>query len=285
MADAATIAVLKDLLGYLIITVLMAAAVYRIIGGWLDETIRPLHGNVLARPYEWQDAVAAALLCSLLTSQLWAVEPEHAQLSQSAPSTSTAEQAISICLSSGFMLLMGLALLSFIRVFRNLDPGEMFGLRILGPKKALITAAIWIIPTFIVVTALSQISNDALAGIWHDLTPQTPVKIFQEAKSPIIHALLAFSAIIIAPLAEELLFRGYVYGVIKRYTDSYFAAAASALLFAIVHLHVGTLLPLFTLGVVLVTAYEITGSLLVPIFIHSLFNAISTALILAGYDS
>ena len=60
---------------------------------------------------------------------------------------------------------------------------------------------------------------------------------------------------------------------------------ATSLIFALVHQHIGTMVPLFSLGLVLVLAYELTGSLLVPIFIHALFNLGSTALILMGVDA
>ena len=42
-----------------------------------------------------------------------------------------------------------------------------------------------------------------------------------------------------------------------------------------VHQHVGSLFPLFLLAIGLAVAYEATGCLLVPIFMHATFNGIS----------
>ena len=41
------------------------------------------------------------------------------------------------------------------------------------------------------------------------------------------------------------------------------------------HLHLPSLLPLFLLACVLTLAYELSGSLLVPMAMHALFNAIT----------
>ena len=86
-------------------------------------------------------------------------------------------------------------------------------------------------------------------------------------------------AIVTAPLTEELLFRGFLYGVVKRITDRWFAAVFTAMIFALVHLHVGSAPPLFLLGLCLAIAYEQTGCLLVPSFMHAMFNAWNVAML------
>lgn len=285
MTDAATLAVLRDLLGFGLVATTVGVLAYRLLQPGLNAGGPHWRGNVLAGPYEWEDLATAFLLCALLTSSVWAGSEAKMESTEDKLSTASAlSQITSIALGGGFMLMLAFALVAFMRVLRNLDPVEMFGLLVLSPRRAFGTAILWVVPTFVFVTALSQISTDALSGIWHDLSPQEPVKLFQHSGNAFVQIALALSAVVIAPLAEELIFRGYVYGVMKRFTDGYFAAICSALVFAIVHLHVGTLIPLFALGLVLVLAYEVTGNLLVPIFIHALFNAASTALILAGFD-
>lgn len=286
MGDAATLAVLKDLLYFSALTLLVGVFAYQ----WLERRVEAYlytgRGNVFVTPYEWQDALAAFGLAALLTSGIWAGDDTPTEVHQAKEVVkSVADQAMSIGLGSMFMLLMGMALLSFIRVVRNLDPAEMFGIRTVPVKRAFFVALCYAVPSFFLVLALSTICNELLTGVWHDLEPQEPVKALQDSGSVLLQALLGFSAVIVAPLAEELLFRGYLYGVLKRFTDSYFAAVATALIFALVHQHIGTLVPLFSLGLVLVLAYELTGSLLVPIFIHALFNLGSTVLILFGVDS
>lgn len=101
------------------------------------------------------------------------------------------------------------------------------------------------------------------------------MRAFQESGSLGFKFLVIIAAVVIAPLAEETLFRGFVYGVLKRYTDAPFAALASSLMFAVIHMHVGSLLPLCMLAVLFCLAYEITGCLLAPMLLHAIFNAVS----------
>ena len=77
---------------------------------------------------------------------------------------------------------------------------------------------------------------------------------------------------IVAPLAEETIFRGFIYGVLKRYAGCVVGALISAGLFAAMHLNLSSLPELFVLALCFTLAYEATGSLLVNIFMHSIFN-------------
>lgn len=110
------------------------------------------------------------------------------------------------------------------------------------------------------------------------------MKAFKTAGSLPAKIMMGVAAVIVAPLVEEIVFRGFIYGVLKRYTDGWFAAVCSASLFAIVHMHVGTLIPLFVLALGLCAAYERTGSLLVPMGMHAIFNGASTTFLLLYPD-
>ena len=79
-------------------------------------------------------------------------------------------------------------------------------------------------------------------------------------------------AVIVAPIAEETIFRGYIYGVLKQRLGAVIAALISAAAFAAMHVNIPSLAPLFILALCLTVAYEATGSLLVNILMHSLFN-------------
>ena len=83
---------------------------------------------------------------------------------------------------------------------------------------------------------------------------------------------ILFAGVILAPVCEEFLFRGFFYAVGKRYLGPLASGFACALLFAVFHLSVTAFAGLFVLAVCLTLAYELTGSLLVPIGMHALFN-------------
>jgi membrane protease YdiL (CAAX protease family) len=84
---------------------------------------------------------------------------------------------------------------------------------------------------------------------------------------------MSITAVIVAPLCEEVVFRGYIYPTLKKFNGIWIAALVSALIFSAAHGSLAALLPLFIFGVVLVFLYERTGSIWAPIGAHFLFNA------------
>ncbi len=121
--------------------------------------------------------------------------------------------------------------------------------------------------------------------------PQELVKVYKTAvdggRFDIIGAII-FSATIMAPLAEEFLFRGYFYPVLKRLVGPFSSAVFVSVLFGAVHGNLLTLPSLVLLAFALTLAYEWSGSLLLPIFMHAVFNASNLLLMWAasryGFD-
>lgn len=84
-----------------------------------------------------------------------------------------------------------------------------------------------------------------------------------------------FLAVVLAPVSEEILFRGILLPALGRIWGVGAAIAVSSVLFALMHMHVPSLVPLLVLSVGLSLAYIYSKSLLVPISMHMIFNAIS----------
>lgn len=82
-----------------------------------------------------------------------------------------------------------------------------------------------------------------------------------------------FTASVAAPIFEEIMFRGFLLPSLTRYMPVWGAIIASSLLFAIAHLSLSEVLPLFTLGAVLGIVYTRSRNLLSSILLHSLWNA------------
>lgn len=78
--------------------------------------------------------------------------------------------------------------------------------------------------------------------------------------------------VILAPIVEELIFRGVIFSGFQRIYPSFLAILFSALLFALFHLNPWQLIPTFLLGLVLGFVRHRTGSLLASIFTHALHN-------------
>ena len=88
--------------------------------------------------------------------------------------------------------------------------------------------------------------------------------------------LMVLSAVVLAPVAEELFFRGLVQSMLRRYLGSPWAAILGAsVLFALVHASNPHTMPaLLPLGVVMGYNYERCGRLYPAILIHAVFNAV-----------
>jgi len=84
--------------------------------------------------------------------------------------------------------------------------------------------------------------------------------------------LLLGIACVAAPLSEEFIFRGLLFGGLRRSLPAAPAAVASAALFAVVHPPV-SMLPVFVLGLCTAFAYGRNGGLLAPVITHAVYNA------------
>ena len=83
-----------------------------------------------------------------------------------------------------------------------------------------------------------------------------------------------------APLAEEILFRGLLYGALQRWLSARWIIVLTALVFAVVHLQPLYFPPLFCFGLVLGWARHKSGTLALPFFIHLLNNSIALLLVI-----
>ena len=284
MTDAATLAVLQDVVYIALLAALIGAGMYAVLRSMIPVAAWDHGGHVISKAYDWPDAVVAGLLATLLTSGILSGPHAESTTAKAAEAASEMAQLGSVVSTVTMDLMLVALVVGFLRVLRDRDPAELFGLRRMPLKQAFITAVVWVVPALLVVWAVSAGAASMLKGVWPDLGPQSTVEVLETSKSPLVKFALSITAVVVAPLAEEILFRGFLFGVIKRYTDTYFAALVSALLFASVHMHVGFFLPLFALGVIFAMAYEATGCLLVSILMHALFNGVEVVSMLLGVE-
>jgi membrane protease YdiL (CAAX protease family) len=88
-------------------------------------------------------------------------------------------------------------------------------------------------------------------------------------------ALFILVAVIMAPLFEEIVFRGFIFRGFANSWGWVWGALASAAVFGFAHLQLDVFVPLATLGFVLAWAYKQTGSIWTCITMHVLFNTIA----------
>jgi len=98
------------------------------------------------------------------------------------------------------------------------------------------------------------------------------------------YVLVLFAGVFLAPLAEELFFRGVLYRSLLGRLNFASSLVISSLVWALLHLIPGVTAPFFLVGVVLVLLYEMTGTLWMPIAAHAFFN-LSSFVILFLYKA
>jgi membrane protease YdiL (CAAX protease family) len=108
------------------------------------------------------------------------------------------------------------------------------------------------------------------------------VKMITNATSIPEQIYLGFFAVVLAPVAEEFIFRGVLFTFIKQCGFPKTAWIGVSLFFALVHANAAAFLSLFMLALVLTWLYEMTDSLLASIFTHALFNGINLVLLAYG---
>ena len=247
------------IIGYL--TVFSIALIFY---GWLARRVSK-KAKLLTQPFTLVDAVLASLL------GLWLISVIYTSFGKDEEITLPlilANCLLYACLVSGIIGLLG---------FRHLAPIKLFGLRPEHPGKLIKKALLWLLVSYPLIM-LSQAVVQLFYGAADDTQPI--VTYFLQHPGWRERAAIISMAVVVAPIAEELLFRGYFYGVLRRYAGRIPAIAISSILFAAMHLYLPSMLGLALLAVILCLLYERTGSLWANILVHATFNAISIVMLL-----
>lgn len=229
-------------------------------------------GNVSTSPIQVMDLVIAGFYV-MLFSLGWKgmgdkiADPEAVEMSAG-------------MVLGGSLSMLFLAFLVPAVLFWRVNLAEFFGLRWEKWR-----SVFWIMPAF--VMGMMVVNLILFFSGWQGWVedafgsqPQEAVRQISETKDVALLVAIVVSAVVVAPIAEELIFRGYLYPVVKRFSDRWFAALFTGVLFGVIHYNFMSLPMLAFMGVVLVVLYEVTGSLWVTIGCHAAFNGTSVGLML-----
>ncbi len=106
---------------------------------------------------------------------------------------------------------------------------------------------------------------------------QTQEQMFEGVRSASLGQffLVLIAGAVIAPIIEEIFFRGYVFTAACRTYGVIPAFILSALLFSLAHLNLQALIPILLIAVLFCFAYWKTGSLVPSIIAHMMNNALA----------
>lgn len=175
-----------------------------------------------------------------------------------------------------FTMFVVLVIVTFLQL-RGFDLSSLAGFFKIGFVRALSTGIILLLAAYPLISLANMITQ-GLFG--RGSSRQNIVELFSGSHTIEQRIMIIVFAVAIAPVVEEFLFRFFLYGVIKRYLGSFLGIIANAALFAAAHAHFPSFVPLFVLGSCFTIAYEWSGSILVAMTMHSLFNSV-TLIVLA----
>jgi hypothetical protein len=185
-----------------------------------------------------------------------------------------------LTLLGAFVLLVStqvaLLLVAWIFVFR---PNALAGLSALpgrDPAGAIRAGLGWGIVAWLGASLASYAVISLLQAVGIDPEPQAA----EQALEIIDPWLAVLSIVILAPIAEETFFRGVVFNAFRREGGRRWAYLGSSVLFAVIHVSLVAVVPIFLLGLALAWVYERTGSLLAPMTMHAVVNGVSVLLAL-----
>lgn len=184
-----------------------------------------------------------------------------------------------------FLLMTNIIILSFIAVllkYKNLS------FRLIGLKKpkfediwrALLGYAVYVI-CFIVLTATAKAILPSLN------LDQEQFNFDAISKTPLNLVLLFISLVILPPLTEEIVCRGFLYTNLRSRLKYAYAAVITSIIFAVAHLQFGSGAPLlwvaaidtFVLSLMLVYLREKSGSLAAPMLLHGFKNFVAFSIL------
>jgi membrane protease YdiL (CAAX protease family) len=226
-------------------------------------------GRVRHDLFAFSDLLAALVIAGMFGLTFFA---GHASPGPKAPAAEMKPgDVIPFALALGLFAVPGIVLL----LARDVSLVDAFGLRRYPPWLVLPVGAGLVIAFLPIFALVAWLSFHALGD---KAQVQELVSVFsQAAKGEQMDIIwrIALSAVVIAPVFEELIFRGYLYPAFKRFFGPFPAAVGTALLFALIHDNAAAFAGLTLLALACTLAYEWSGSILMPIAMHACFNGMN----------
>jgi membrane protease YdiL (CAAX protease family) len=170
--------------------------------------------------------------------------------------------------------LITLFIVFFVAAFlklRGIDVESSAGFSRTTLKRALSTAVVLLLAATPLILVTEMVMQNAFGS---GSSKQEIVDLFNSSRTIGQRVMIIVLAVVVAPISEEFIFRFFIYGVVRRYFGIAVGLVFNSLLFAAAHTHLPSAAPLFVLASCLTLAYEWSGSILVSMAMHSLFNSV-----------
>ena len=241
---------------YFLVSIYVYISLSRQIGA---RTLEP--SSSPARAFGLPEAILAAALVVFLLLNI------SASISHPSVEISTRNLLANLL----FTMFVVLFIAAFLQL-RGFDLSSLAGFFKIGFIRTLGTGIILLLAAYPLISLASTLTQRFFGS---GSSKQNIVELFSGSQTIEQRIMIIVFAVAIAPVVEEFLFRFFLYGVLKRYFGRFLGLTVNALLFAAAHTHLPSFVPLFILGSCFTIAYEWSGSILVSMTMHALFNSVS----------
>ena len=130
----------------------------------------------------------------------------------------------------------------------------------------------------IIAELLSIVAINLTTAVTHQLPLAQCLEVQHQYGKALLVAIPAVC--FIAPIAEETVFRGFLFGWMRKIMPLWSAAVTSGLIFSLLHFQPQLLVPLWIVGIILAYVYHYSRSLIPGMLTHGIFNLIGIIMIL-----
>lgn len=176
----------------------------------------------------------------------------------------------------GMQLGMLLAFLGFALATRSVDSDTKPN----PAARSILIGLKWLAIAYPIMIAANLAWRTILTALGFERVIQDPVKLVLDGGTPLEQSLIYGMIVLVAPVCEELVFRGVIFRYFHQRLSLALALLLSAAFFAAVHFNLYTFVPLLVIGITLALAYRESGNILSSIAFHAAFNSINLLLIL-----
>lgn len=223
-----------------------------------------------ARPWTWREGLAITgiiglLICLGIGVASWIKAPR---------------EATQVILHSLALDLLGIAAVAGLVLRKGWTRAQAFGLQG-SPAPHLKPALVFYLALmpFLFFASLIYQGLLTLNGIPPSLQE---IALLLSGDHPLwLRLTMIVMAVAIAPVFEETLFRGILLPIVSRRFGLGAGIFITSLLFASIHFHLPSQIPLMVVAAGFSLAYVYSGALWVPILMHGLFNGVNLAMMMA----
>ncbi|MGA1793054.1 MAG: lysostaphin resistance A-like protein [Thermoplasmatota archaeon] len=172
------------------------------------------------------------------------------------------------------LAVIGTSVLVLLCMLRMVSP-EIRPLQLFRGKRILQTTVIMyaaLVPLQLLIWSYGWVLGDA--GFKASTNP------FMSFDGPLEITAILTAVVVLAPLAEEVFFRGYLFGLLEDKLGDMPAITITAVLFAAVHFNPYTFLPILALGGLMGWARKRSGSIIPSLVLHSMNNLIALIVVI-----